>query len=70
MSIIETYKQRTKGKIMQNDLIEFKPVPEFQKAVVLHDKHLAKGQNAAHKERPFTVDRREYNVWLKQKGFM
>ena len=55
---------------MQNDLIEFKPVPEFQKAVVLHEKHLAKGQSVSSKEKPFTVDRREYNTWLKQKGFM
>ena len=55
---------------MKNDLIEFKPVPEFQKAVVLHEKHLAKGQGVTHKEKPFTVDRREYNLWLKEKGFM
>ena len=74
---------------MQNDLIEFKPVPEFQKAVVLqgsfgsnepqasfrgalhlHEKHLAKGQDLTRKEKPFTVDRREYNTWLKQKGFI
>ena len=55
---------------MQNDLIEFKAIPEFQKAVVLHEKHLAKGQDVIHKEKPFTVDRREYNMWLKQKGFM
>ena len=55
---------------MKNDLIEFKPVPEFQKAVVLHEKHLAKGQDVIHKEKPFTVDRREYNLWLKQKGFV
>ena len=55
---------------MKNDLIEFKPVPEFQKAVVLHEKHLAKGQGVTHKEKPFTVDRRGYNLWLKQKGFV
>jgi len=66
---------------MQNDLIEFKPVPEFQKAVVLqgsfgsnepplHEKHLAKGQDLTRKEKPFTVDRREYNMWLKQRGFI
>ena len=54
---------------MKNDLIEFKAVPEFQNAVVLHEKHLAKGQDATRKEKPFTVDRREYNLWLKQKGF-
>ena len=55
---------------MKNDLIEFKSIPEFQKAVVLHDKNLAKGQDVIHKEKPFTVDRREYNLWLKQKGFV
>ena len=66
---------------MQNDLIEFKPIPEFQKAVVLqglfgsnephlHEKHLAKGQDLTRKEKPFTVDRREYNMWLKQRGFI
>ena len=55
---------------MQNDLIEFKAIPEFQKAVVLHEKHLAKGQDLTHKEKPFTVDRTEYNMWLKQKGFI
>ena len=55
---------------MKNDLIEFKHIPEFQKAAVIHEKHLAKGQDVTRKERPFTVDRREYNLWLKQKGFM
>ena len=55
---------------MQNDPIEFKSSPEFQKAAVLHEKHLAKGQDATRKEKPFTVDRREYNLWLKQKGFV
>ena len=55
---------------MQNDLIEFKAIPEFQKAVVLHEKHLAKGQDVTRKEKPLTVDRREYNLWLKEKGFM
>ena len=55
---------------MKNDLIEFKPVPEFQKAIVIHEKLFAKEQDVTRKERPFTVDRREYNLWLKQKGFM
>ena len=55
---------------MKNDLIEFKHIPEFQKASVIHEKHLAKGQDVTHKEIPFTVDRKEYNLWLKQKGFM
>ena len=55
---------------MKHDLIEFKSIPEFQNAVVLHEKHLAKGQDATRKEKPFTVDRREYNLWLKQKGFV
>ena len=55
---------------MKNDLIEFKAIPEFQKAAVIHEKKLAKGQGVTNKEIPFTVDRREYNLWLKQKGFM
>ena len=57
---------------------KYKHFDEFQKAVVLqasargalHEKLFAKGQDVTRKERPFTVDRKEYNLWIKQKGFM
>ena len=49
--------------------IKFRAYPEFRKALIQHEKNLA-GDKQNQQSKQMTVDKSEYQQWLKKRGFV
>lgn len=50
--------------------IKFHACPEFRKASIQHERNLGSVNKQNQQIKQMTVDKNEYQQWLKEKGFM